>query len=186
MSTIITAPEAIEPANTLTAPTVHGSEDEWGAILNEQTFVTLLAYVLWLHARTPEEPIDPNDFATAAQGALADTAVQPARSVATQHSLTGGGDLSSDRTLALVNDAETPGANKVYGTNASGVRGWKDDPAGGGGGGDIALADGLVVVKHGATAGTTRPAAGSVYWQGSVAPTNRAVGDWWLNTSVYD
>lgn len=85
-----------------------------------------------------------------------------ARSIATQHSLTGGGNLSADRTLALVNDTATPGANKVYGTDGSGVRGWKNDPAGGGGGasgayagtrtvainGDITLADvgGLVIL----------------------------------------
>ena len=54
------------------------------------------------------------------------------RSVATQHSLTGGGDLSADRTLALVGDTASPGNNKVYGTDGSGTRGWKDDPAGGG------------------------------------------------------
>jgi hypothetical protein len=72
-------------------------------------------------------------YATAAQGATADTAVQPARSVSTQHSLSGGGDMTADRTLALVNDTASPGANKTYGTDAGGVRGWKDDPAGGGG-----------------------------------------------------
>lgn len=77
---------------------------------------------------------DIDDFATGAEGDLAATAVQPARTVATQHSLTGGGDLSADRTLSLVNDAASPGVNKVYGTDGSGVRGWKDDPAGGGGG----------------------------------------------------
>lgn len=52
--------------------------------------------------------------------------------------------------------------------------------------GDIALADGLVVVKHGANAATARPSAGSVYWQGSVNPTNRALGDLWLETGAYD
>ena len=75
---------------------------------------------------------DATAYATAAQGATADSAVQPARSVATQHSITGGGDLSADRTLALVNDTASPGNNKVYGTDGSGTRGWKDDPAGGG------------------------------------------------------
>ena len=73
-----------------------------------------------------------SDYATAAQGATADAAVQPARSVATQHSLTGGGNLSADRTLALVGDTASPGNNKVYGTDSGGTRGWKDDPAGGG------------------------------------------------------
>lgn len=56
-----------------------------------------------------------------------------ARQVATTHSLAGGGDLNADRTLSLVGDVASPGANQVYGTNASGVRGWKADPAGGGG-----------------------------------------------------
>jgi len=31
----------------------------------------------------------------------------------------------------LKNDQESPGNNKVYGTDGSGVKGWKDDPAGG-------------------------------------------------------
>ncbi|RZW41016.1 MAG: hypothetical protein EX263_13000 [Flavobacteriaceae bacterium] len=63
--------------------------------------------------------------------------------------LTGGGDISSNRsfdvnvqnsieisvdTLQLAGDTATPGNNKVYGTNGSGVKGWKDDPAGGGSG----------------------------------------------------
>lgn len=34
---------------------------------------------------------------------------------------------------ALTNDLLNPGANKVYGTDANGVKGWKDDPSGGGG-----------------------------------------------------
>lgn len=40
-------------------------------------------------------------IASAAQGALADTAVQPARTVNTGTGLTGGGNLSADRTIAL-------------------------------------------------------------------------------------
>ena len=112
-------------------------------------------------------------------------AVQGSRQVATQHSLTGGGDLSADLTLSLVGDAASPGNDKYYGTNNAGARGFYDLPAGGGGG-DIALADGMVIVKHGANASTARPAAGSAYWQGSVAPLNRVLGDWWLNTPVYD
>ena len=38
--------------------------------------------------------------------------------------------------IRLVGDEENPGNNKVYGTNASGERTWKDDPSGGGGGGE--------------------------------------------------
>lgn len=60
-------------------------------------------------------------------------AVQSTRSVSTQHSLTGGGDLSADRTMALVNDTASPGNSKYYGTDASGVKGWHALPSGGGG-----------------------------------------------------
>lgn len=37
------------------------------------------------------------------------------------------------RGIQLKNDQASPGANKVYGTDASGVKGWKNDPAGGSG-----------------------------------------------------
>lgn len=47
-------------------------------------------------------------------------------------SLTGGGDLSANRTLSLVNDAASPGNNKYYGTDGSGVKGFHDVPSGGG------------------------------------------------------
>ena len=36
--------------------------------------------------------------------------------------------------VQLVGDAASPGNNKVYGTDGSGTRGWKDDPEGGSGG----------------------------------------------------
>lgn len=65
-------------------------------------------------------------------GAAGAGGVAPSRQILTANSLTGGGDLSADRTLQLVNDSASPGANKVYGTDGSGVRGWKADPAGGG------------------------------------------------------
>lgn len=55
------------------------------------------------HAAGSGDPITPAAIqaATAAQGALADTAVQPSRQVNTGTGLTGGGDLSANRTLAL-------------------------------------------------------------------------------------
>lgn len=52
------------------------------------------------------------------------------RQIATTHSLTGGGDLSANRTLSLVNDAASPGNSKYYGTNGSGTRGYFDLPSG--------------------------------------------------------
>lgn len=39
-------------------------------------------------------------------------------------SLFGGGPLTKDIAISLVNDEKTPGASKYYGTNASGVKGW--------------------------------------------------------------
>jgi len=46
-----------------------------------------------------------------------------------QHSLTG------TTTVNLVNDSATPGNTKLYGTNASGTKGWYDQPASSSGGG---------------------------------------------------
>lgn len=54
--------------------------------------------------------------------------VPTSRHVDTQYSLTGGGDLTANRTLNLVNDAASPGANVRYATDASGTRGWLPDP----------------------------------------------------------
>lgn len=54
------------------------------------------------------------------------------RSIATTNSLTGGGDLSADRTLSLVGDSASPGNSKYYGTDGSGSKGFHDLPTGGG------------------------------------------------------
>ncbi|MEO6727743.1 MAG: hypothetical protein ABIM96_02340, partial [Candidatus Saccharimonas sp.] len=45
-------------------------------------------------------------------------------------SLTGGGDLSANRTLSLVNDSATPGNTKYYGTDGTGTKGYYTVPAG--------------------------------------------------------
>lgn len=55
------------------------------------------------------------------------------REINTTNSLIGGGNLSANRTLQLVGDVATPGPNQVYGTDGTGAKGWKADPAGGGG-----------------------------------------------------
>jgi hypothetical protein len=60
----------------------------------------------------------------AAAARTAISAVPTSRNVATQHSLTGGGDLSADRTLNLVNDTASPGNNLFYATGPTGTRGW--------------------------------------------------------------
>ena len=77
------------------------------------------------------------------------------RSVSTQHSLTGGGNLGSDRTLSLVNDVVAPGNSKYYGTNSIGTRGWFDLPAGGSGM-VYPSGSGIPIVVSGSSWGTTR------------------------------
>lgn len=46
------------------------------------------------------------------------------RTITGTSSVTGGGDLTANRTLSLVNDNTTPGVDKYYGTNAGGTKGW--------------------------------------------------------------
>ena len=41
-------------------------------------------------------------------------------------SLSGGGDISANRTLTLLNDNATPGNTKYYGTDGGGTKGWFD------------------------------------------------------------
>ncbi len=48
-------------------------------------------------------------------------------------SITGGGDLTANRTLTFVNDAAAPGNSKYYGTDGGGTKGYYDLPAGGAG-----------------------------------------------------
>lgn len=57
---------------------------------------------------------------SSAPGAL----VPASRKVVGGNSLAGGGDLTADRTITLLNDNASPGNNKVYGTNGSGTKGW--------------------------------------------------------------
>lgn len=45
-------------------------------------------------------------------------------------SLAGGGDLTANRTLSLVNDSATPGNSQYYGTNGGGTKGYFALPAG--------------------------------------------------------
>ncbi len=56
------------------------------------------------------------------------------RQIRTVNSLRGGGSLGANLSLDLVGDLQAPGSTMLYGTDASGVRGWYPQPAGGGGG----------------------------------------------------
>ena len=51
-----------------------------------------------------------------------------ARTITGTNSVTGGGDLSGNRTLQLSGDVASPGNTMLYGTNASGVKGWYAQP----------------------------------------------------------
>lgn len=73
---------------------------------------------------------------------LPPTTVPSTRKVNTAGSLTGGGALASDLTLELVNDSASPGNSMLYGTNASGVKGWYTQPSGGGSG-TVSVADSI-------------------------------------------
>jgi len=53
-----------------------------------------------------------------------------ARQIGGAGSLTGGGDLTADRSLQLTGDADTPGNNKYYGTDGAGDKGFHDLPTG--------------------------------------------------------
>ncbi|QQS20456.1 hypothetical protein IPL85_02550 [Candidatus Saccharibacteria bacterium] len=66
---------------------------------------------------------------TATQTAL-DLKVDETISVTGATSLTGGGVLTANRTLTLVNDAATPGNNRYYGTDGTGTKGFYTIPAG--------------------------------------------------------
>jgi hypothetical protein len=59
--------------------------------------------------------------------------VSNTRNINTTGSITGGGNLSADRTLQLVNDNASPGNSFYYGTNGSGTKGFFALPTGGGG-----------------------------------------------------
>ncbi|MDV2988580.1 MAG: hypothetical protein P3T54_00240 [Dehalogenimonas sp.] len=73
--------------------------------------------------------IELNKLGTQYAQAVADAQADvDARSVLTQHSITGGGNLSADRTLNLVNDEATPGNSKYYGTSGAGAKGWHTLP----------------------------------------------------------
>ena len=72
---------------------------------------------------TDVQPADA-DLTDLADGTLTGSKVQQQMSV-----------TSDGSGLKLSGDSSTPGNDKLYGTNGSGVKGWYDQPAGGGGGG---------------------------------------------------
>jgi hypothetical protein len=57
--------------------------------------------------------------------ALGFTPVTDARDLSGAKSISGGGDLTANRTFELVNDETSPTARKFYSTNGSAARGWR-------------------------------------------------------------
>lgn len=64
-------------------------------------------------------------------------AVPTSRQITGVNSVSGGGSLTLDRTLELVNDQASPGNSKYYGTNPSGTKGFHDLPSPGTGWGSL-------------------------------------------------
>lgn len=60
---------------------------------------------------------------------LPGSVVPSTRKIITPGSVIGGGDFSADLTIQLQGDAGSPGATMLYGTNASGVKGWYAQPS---------------------------------------------------------
>ena len=65
------------------------------------------------------------------QQAAIDAKADSATTITGTQSLTGGGDLSTDRLLSLVGDSTTPGSDKYYGTDGTGSKGFHSLPASG-------------------------------------------------------
>lgn len=117
---------------------------------------------------------------TATQAAL-DAKAAASRTVATSNSLTGGGDLTADRTLSLVGDAAAPGNSRYYGTDGTGAKGYhvipSQDPTMGG---DLSGTASNAQIVAGAV-GSTKLADGSVTepkLDVSNAPANGQVLSW--------
>lgn len=66
-------------------------------------------------------------ISTATQTAL-DAKADETVTVTGSTSLTGGGDLTANRTLSLVGDAATPGSSRYYGTDGTGTKGFHTLP----------------------------------------------------------
>lgn len=105
------------------------------------------------------------------------------RTITTQYSLTGGGDLSANRTFNLVGDVASPGNNKVYGTDGSGVRGWY---SAGVGSGDVvgpaSSVDSEIALFSGTTGKLIKRATGS----GLATLTSGVLGTTANNTANWD
>jgi hypothetical protein len=79
--------------------------------------------------RMAQAGIDSSGYLSSADWQSFNSKIASSRQVATSGSLTGGGALTQDRTLTLINDHAAPGNWKYYGTNGAGVKGFFDVPS---------------------------------------------------------
>ena len=99
---------------------------EFGAIGEGPTYTTFIAL-----SDTPST-WGSNAFNTVTVASGGASLVFSPNNVTSTQSITGGGNPTSSggfSALKLVNDTATPGNNKYYGTNSSGVKGWQSNQA---------------------------------------------------------
>lgn len=128
---------------------------------------------------------DSSAFATAAQGGLADSAVQPG-DLATVATSGDYGDLSNTPALDFAPAAHVSDIDNPHGVTAAQVGlGSVDNTADADKPISTAQRAGLLaVVNHGSSGSTARPSgATAVYWIGSVEPANAEDHDLWHDTS---
>lgn len=98
----------------------------------------LAAWTCPTGAEGPDNPVDTQDFDDTEPAGpeviwssekIENTFAPLTRSLDGTLSITGGGDLTADRTFSLVNDSASPGNDKMYGTNGAGTKGWYDVPS---------------------------------------------------------
>jgi hypothetical protein len=100
------------------------------------------------------------------------------RSITGATSLTGGGNLTADRTISLVNDNAAPGNSFYYGTDGTGTKGFFALPAGGGGGSgtvtNVATGTGLTGGPITTTGTLSLDTAATLTWTGPQTFANTA------------
>jgi hypothetical protein len=103
-----------------------GTALEFGAIGEGPSYTTFIAL-----SDSPAEYGTTNTYKVLTVSSANNGVVFSANNVTTTNSITGGGNPNAPSwtALKLVNDTATPGNNKFYGTNSSGVKGWQSNQA---------------------------------------------------------
>lgn len=114
-------------SNTTVAPGPYGSATKIPSLtINQQGQVTIASEV-----DTEVDWTNVLNTPTTLAGYGITDAVPDTRTVTGINSVFGGGALSSNLQLSLVNDSTTPGSSKYYGTDGTGTKGWYSYTSGG-------------------------------------------------------